>query len=315
VEGSKLIDACGRHVQLFGVSHFWHTWEGSEHWNQDVAAWLRDDWRVSLLRAPLAAHPNVEGDYLLAPDSSMAQLRQLVEGAIAEGMYIVVDFHAHKRYTQEAIEVLGTIARDYGDTPNLLYAIWNEPEGSQEPGGPEAMWKVIKEHAAAVIPEIRKHDPNNIIVVPTPHYDQYPEVVVDDPLTEENLGIAPNDIMYDVHFYAGQHKENVRGRTRRALNAGVPIIITEVGRTAVNWGPENTIDSASFETWMDFVDSNKVSFTKWSLSYRVEKSSSLLPTAAAQGGWIESDLTNEGKFNRAFFRRRGEAFYAQEACE
>ena len=314
VEGTQLLDACGRPVQLFGVSHFWHTWEGKEHWNRDVAAWLRDDWRVSLLRAPLAAHPGVAGDYLTAPDSSLAQLRRLVEGAVAEGMYIVVDFHTHHRYTDEAVELLGTVARDYGHHPNVLYAIWNEPEGGQEEGEPEATWQAIKAHAAAVIPAIRAHDPQGVIVVPTPFYDQFPELAASDPLRAEDVGVPLNNVMYDVHFYAGQHKEQVRNRTRRALAAGVPIIITEVGRVGVDWGPNNRIDSVSFDTWMRFVDSNRISFTKWSLSYRDEVSSSLLPSAAAEGGWTLDDLTPEGRYNRAFFRRRGAAFYAAEPC-
>ena len=315
VEGTKLVDACSRPVQLRGVSHFWHTWEGKEHWNGDVAAWLRDDWRVSVIRAPLAAHPDVEGDYLTAPDSSLAQLRRLVEGAIAAGMYVIVDFHAHNRYPEEAKELLGTIARDYGDTPNIIYAIWNEPERTQEPGGPEAMWATIREYAREVIPAIRAHDPDNVIVVPTPFYDQFPDVASADRLTDELIGSPADNIMYDVHAYAGQHKADVRDRAQAALDAGLPIIMTEVGRVGVDWGPGNKVDSASFDEWLAFIDANDLSYTKWSLSTRDERSSSLLPGASATGGWTEADLTEEGKWNRAHFRKTGEAFYAAEACE
>ena len=314
VEGNRLVDACGRHVQLAGVSHFWHTWEGREHWNADAVEWLRDDWRVSLIRAPLAAHPGVEGDYLTAPDSSLAQLRRLVEGAIEHGMYVVVDFHTHHPYPAEAVELLGTIARDYGHLPNVLYAIWNEPEGQQTGTAPLATWRGIKAYAKTVVPAIRAHDPDNVVIVPTPFYDQFPEFAHTHPLTAGELGASTDNLMYDVHFYAGQHKGTVRDRTRRALTAGVPIIITEVGRVGVDWGPDNQVDSASFDAWMRFVDSNRISFTKWSLSTKLERSSSLRPGAAARGHWTEADLTPEGRFNRGFFRERGERFYAQAPC-
>ncbi len=313
VEGTQLLDACGRPVQLSGVSHFWHTWEGQEHWNGDVVAWLRDDWRVSVLRAPLACHPNVEGDYLTAPDSSMAQLRRLVDGAIREGMYIIVDFHAHNAYPEEAKEVLGTIAQEYGQYPNLLYAIWNEPVGTQE--APEEMWTEIKAFAKTVIPVIRAADTNNVIVVPTPFYDQFPDVAAANPLTSADLGIPADNLMYDVHAYAGQHKKMIRDRADVALAAGLPIIMTEVGRVGVDWGPQNKIDSVSFGEWMTWIDAHQISFTKWSLSYRDEVSSSLLPTASATGAWTEADLSPEGRFNRAFLRQRGERFYQQTACE
>ena len=280
-----------------------------------MVEWLRDDWRVSLIRAPLATHPNVEGDYLTAPEASMTQLRDLVDGAIEHGMYIVVDFHAHKNFPKEAKEVLGTIAKEYGQHDNLIYAIWNEPEGSQEGNGPAEMWAEIKAYAQDVIPAIRAHAPDNIIVVPTPFYDQFPDLVSESPLTSEDLGGLPVDnIMYDIHVYAGQHKEDIRERADVALANGLPLIMTEIGRVGVDWGPDNEIDSVSFNQWMDWVNANDVSYTKWSLSYRDEKSSSLLPTAAADGNWTDADLTDEGRWNRAHFRRYGEEFYATVPC-
>ncbi len=313
VANTQLVDDCGRSVQLSGISHFWHTWEGKEHWNGDVVTWLRDDWRVSVVRAPLACHPNVEGDYLTAPEASMQQLRDLVEGAIKQGVYVIVDFHAHNNYADEAIEVLGTIAKDYGQHPNLIYAIWNEPVGSPE--NPEEMWAEIKAYAAKVIPAIRKYDPENIIVVPTPHYDQFPDVAAKDMLTAQDLGgLTTSHIMYDLHAYAGQHKEMIRDRANVALALGLPIIMTEVGRVAVNWGPDNPIDSMSFNTWMNWIDEHGISFTKWSLSYRNEVSSSLLSSASPTGNWTEADLSPEGKWNRNFFRTRGHKFYASKPC-
>ena len=312
VSGTRLVDACERPVKLSGVSHFWHTWEGKEQWNGEAVAWLRDDWRVSLVRAPLAAHPGVDGDYLTDPEGSMRQLRDLVEGAIREGVYVIVDFHAHHRYPQEAREVLGAIAEDYGDTPNVIYAIWNEPVGTQ--ANPDSMWRDIKAYAAEVIPAIRAHDPDNVIVVPTPFYDQFPDVAALDPITEADLGLPATNLMYDIHAYAGQHKKPIRDRADSALARGLPLIMTEIGRVGVDWGPGNRVDSASFDEWVEWVDRNGISFTKWSLSYRDERSSSLRPGASGTGGWTDDDLTDEGKFNRAFFRERGESFYRDTAC-
>jgi aryl-phospho-beta-D-glucosidase BglC (GH1 family) len=53
----------------------------------------------------------------------------------------------------------------YADHQNVLYEICNEPNGS-------ANWQDVKTYASAVIPVIRRHAPNAVILVGSPTWSQ-----------------------------------------------------------------------------------------------------------------------------------------------
>ncbi len=301
VEGNRIVDARDSVTQLAGMSFFWHVWQGKAYWNAEVIRWLRDDWRVSLVRAPIGVH-GVEGDYLEEPEIAMRRLDSLVQGAVREGVYVIIDFHAHNQHEPEAKTFFREVSARYGDYPNVLYEIWNEPVG--EADAPMATWDTIRAYAKTVVAEIRANDPDNIIIVGTPFWSQRADVAALDPLVVDSTGAPVSNVAYTIHAYAGQHKDTVRAYADSALARGVALVMTECGRVGVNWGPENTIDSASFRAWADWMDRNRVSYCKWSLSTKDEVSSSLLPRASVTGGWTEEDLTPEGRWNRRWFRER-----------
>ena len=56
----------------------------------------------------------------------------------------------------------------------VIYEIYNEPM--------EDTWESVKEYATDIITEIRKYDPDNIILVGSPHWDQDLHLVAADPL-------------------------------------------------------------------------------------------------------------------------------------
>ena len=81
---------------------------------------------------------------------------------------------------------------------------------------------------------IRKIDPDNIILVGTPHWDQDIHLAAGAPIeNQENL-------MYSLHFYADTHRQDLRGRADYALNKGLPLFVSEYGGCAASGdGPLN----------------------------------------------------------------------------
>ena len=52
VDGTQIKDACGRVVQLKGVSFPAHHWGYDRVWTSGTVKWLRDDWKAEIIRAP-----------------------------------------------------------------------------------------------------------------------------------------------------------------------------------------------------------------------------------------------------------------------
>lgn len=72
-----------------------------------------------------------------------------------------------------------------------------------------------------MIGAIRKHDPDNLVIGGSPEWDQRIDLVATDPIKGQT------NVIYLVHFYAGTHGEWLRIRTQSALDAGVPVFVTE----------------------------------------------------------------------------------------
>ncbi len=83
----------------------------------------------------------------------------------------------------------------------------------------------MKNYAVQVIAEIRKYDPDNLIVVGSPHWDQDVDVAAASPIT------GFKNIAYSFHFYASDpnHQDGLRAKADKAIKMGLPILVTEWG--------------------------------------------------------------------------------------
>ena len=127
---------------------------------------------------------------------------RVIQVAIDQGVYAIIDWHTHDIHLDEAKELFRTMAREFGDQSNIMYEIFNEPDFTTRPDGTtevDETWLEIKAYAEKVIREIRQYDPDNIIIVGTPHWGQFLTQAADDPLTDE---LATN-VAYTVHVYVG----------------------------------------------------------------------------------------------------------------
>ncbi|RED92020.1 putative secreted protein (Por secretion system target) [Marinoscillum furvescens DSM 4134] len=309
VQGAKIVDECGRDAQLKGPSFFHHTWEGTEFWNANAVGWLASDWKAEVVRAAMAADPHVTGSYPDDPTGSLNKVRAVVDGAIQHGIYVIIDFHAHAMQQSTAEQFFSTMAQEYGSYPNVIYEIYNEPTGSSWTNLDQT-WADLKNYSRNLIATIRQYDPDNLIIVPTPFYDQFVHQAADDPLTTDINGNPVGNIAYTLHIYADAHRfDGQHGDwAKYALSKGLPMFVTESGATGTQYNePRSTGINApnytEWNKWENWWDANGIGFCKWSLSTKDEFGSSLLPGAPANGNWnYNTDLTDEGRWNRDHFR-------------
>lgn len=288
VNGIQLVDQNREPIILRGVSYGWHNW-WPRFYNQGSVKWLRDDWKATVVRAAMGVDP--DRGYLRSKEWSVETIEKVIDAAIENDIYVIVDWHSHTVRQNEAIEFFEHIARKYGDKPHVLYEIFNEPERIE--------WEPVKKYSIEVIKAIRRIDPDNIILVGSPHWCQDLHIVADDPITGfENL-------MYTVHFYAATHKQSLRDRCNYALSKGIPIFASETaGMEATGNGP---INHEEWQTWIDWMEQNQISWITWSISDKNETCSMLTTEADSRGDWSENNLKESGKLTRAYLRKYAEA--------
>jgi endoglucanase len=284
VEGNRIVDAHGDPVVLRGMSLFWSQWE-PQFYNEDAIRWLRDDWKVNVIRAAIAVH---RGGYMEHPEAETRKAEAAIDAAVKLGLYVIVDWHAHQPEPEAAGRFFGHIARKFGHLPNVIYETYNEPLREHD-------WStMIKPYHMAVIPKIRAHDPDNIIVAGTQTWSQDVDKAADDPLPFSNLA-------YTLHFYAGTHKQELRDKAAAALAKGVALFVTEWGTT--NADGDGPVFAEETRRWFDFMEENRLSYLNWSVATRREGSAALLPGASPSGQWPDRMITPSGKFVREQLRK------------
>lgn len=292
VNGGRLVDQSGAPVQLRGMSSFGLQWaEGGPYMNIDSIRWLRDDWHVNVVRAAMYT---AEGGYISDPGVA-EKVWEIVDAAVALDIYVIVDWHIlsdndPNRYKSQAKTFFTEVATRYGDTPNVLYEIANEPNRVSWSGE-------VKPYANEVIPVIRNIDPDGVIIVGTPTWSQDVDVAAADPLTFPN-------VLYAVHFYACTHGQYLRDKVDAALAQGAAIFSTEWGTSAADGNGGNCLPES--DTWLDFFDRRGISWLNWSLGAKNETSAALKPGVGTTGGWSDADLSTSGTYIRNRLRRYGD---------
>jgi len=288
VAGNRIVGADGQPVSLAGISYGWSQWEAARFYNAGTVNWLKQDWHAQVVRAALGLHEE-PGSYLQQPAANQARVTAVVDAAIAADLYVIIDWHDHHAHerTDLAVAFFTAMARRYGDRPNVIYEIYNEPLH-------HASWgRDVKPYAEKVIAAIRAVDPDNLIIVGTPNWSQDVDVAAADPIKDANVA-------YALHFYAATHQQELRDKAAQALAAGAALFITEWG--TCNAQGRGGIDDASVRAWMDFIRANQLSHCNWAIYDKKETAALLLGRASSQGGWKDRDLSPSGKYVRALLR-------------
>lgn len=284
VAGTQLTDEHGRAVVLRGMSFGWHNW-WPRFYNKEAVGWLASDWQCSVIRAAMGVEP--DKGYLKDPKGSTQRVEAVVDGAIAAGIYVIIDWHSHNINTKEARAFFTQMAMKYSKQPNVIYEVFNEPD--------QESWSEVKAYSEEVIAAIRAVDPDNLILVGSPHWDQDVHLVADDPIVNQS------NLMYTLHFYAATHKDGLRQRADYAVSKGLPIFISE--SAGMEASGDGALNEEEWNRWIEWAEKNRISWITWSVSDKNETCSVLQPSAASTGGWKESDLKASGRKARALLRQ------------
>ena len=281
VKGTKLVDTKDKDVALHGMSFGWHNW-WPRFYNAEAVHELATKWNCTVIRAAMGIEP--DSGYLKNPKRSLELITNVIEACIKENVYVIIDWHDHNIHQEEAVEFFSSMAKKYGTNPHVIYEIFNEPD--------HETWTQVKAYSEAVIKAIRANDPDNIILVGSPHWSQDVHVAAEDPIK------GFSNLMYTMHFYAGTHKKWLRDRTDEAIKKGLPVFVSEcAAMQATGDGP---LDHNEWKAFVEWMNENKLSWIGWSVSDKNETCSVLEKTAASNGDWKEEDIKEWGKLVKSY---------------
>ena len=284
VEGTQLVDDKGNPVQMRGISTHGLAWYPG-YVNEDCFAQLKE-WGVDVVR--LAMYTGESGGYCTGGDKDSLKklIRDGVEYATDCGLYVIIDWHIlsdgnPNTYIEESKAFFKEMSKEYADYTNVLYEICNEPNGGTS-------WSDVKKYAEQIIDVIRENDDDGIILVGTPNWCQYVDQAAADPIQD------CDNVMYTLHFYAATHTDYLRNAMVDAINAGLPIFVSEYG--ICDASGNGAIDLNQANQWVSVMDQYGVSYVAWNLSNKGETSALIKSSCNKLSGFTAEDLSESGKW-------------------
>lgn len=285
VDGTQLVDCNGNPVQLKGVSTHGIAWFPG-YINEECFKQFREEWNVNVIR--LAMYTAENGGY--CTDGNKDDLKTLVKNGVEyatnNDMYVIIDWHVlndknPNTYIEESKKFFEEMSGEYADYNNVIYEICNEPNGGTS-------WSDIKSYAEQVIAVIRANDADGIILVGTPNWSQYVDQAAADPIT------GYDNIMYTLHFYAATHTDWLRDNMKAAIDAGLPVFVSEYG--ICDASGNGAIDETQANKWVEVMNAYGVSYVTWNISNKNETSAIFSSGCNKVSGFVESDLSASGKW-------------------
>lgn len=319
-KGGYLYDSTGSNkAVLRGMSMYWSSEpDGYNYYTSGTVQWLQSDFKASVIRVPLAPDPpdnSTNTGYLTSSADSvkaMARVTNMINACITQGLYVIVDWHCpgSTPYTDHAVAFYTYLVKKYGNLPNLIWEVWNEPTVD---GG------TISTHANTVIAAIRKAGNGGLVVVGTPSYSSEPNN------SAMSIKDDSSNVAYTLHFYAGSSAhDSYRSNMTNAIAAGRTVFATEWGTT--DYTGQTNYSSSNSTTWLNsYLEANYVSSCNWNIGTpryptagtgtTVEASAAINYAANYFGGWdttVASSggnyLTQSGAFIRSWLRGKNSAF-------
>lgn len=326
--GNKIVgQKSGKEVMIRGMSMFWSDATGIQYYNKEVIKWAVDNLKIDVFRYAMGINYydsdggtsnqlDTQYSYMGNPDTQKSKIDQMVEAAIENDIYIIIDWHSHRAYdTSKQVngknektaskEFFTEMAKKYKDVPNIIWEVFNEPAGSYN------SWGSIQSYANDVIGGIRGAGNDNLALVGTPNWSQMGSCG----------GVSGKNVGYVFHFYAGTHSVGQFSGNINSCRSNNAIFITEWGTTSAD-GKSDANTSASSE-WTNFMEQNKISNCNWSLRQKVttigdasDEGSAMfagdkaLITQAALSG---ASYTNSGNFVKSYLTKNATDWTSQYA--
>jgi hypothetical protein len=194
---------------------------------------------------------------LSADDYVAKVLKPAIDYASTKDLYVIIDYHQIDDATKgtsaaDATTFWTHVAPLFAGYTNVIYEPFNEPIDTS------ASWSAFQVVVQGWIDTIRARAPDNIILVPSPRWDQLPGTAASSPPTGTNL-------MYVAHIYPGNWSSAFQSQLTTAL-AKVPVFISEWGYVySTTASPDVT--TTNVETWgsslQTVIDDGGASWTAW----------------------------------------------------
>ena len=261
----------GKEVQVKGMSLTWSMYwpYGSSFYGQSFIDTLVGGWNVELVRSAMGVVPPWgHGSYMTRPEYFSAQMDTVVQAAIKNDVYVLIDWHSEGGYyncihadapktkpfndnkacfsAADAAKFFEKMAERYGKYPHVIFEIYNEPVSEN--------WDELKAYADTVTAAIRKYS-DNLIVVGTPTWSSEAGKAAANPMSDKNTA-------YTYHFYADLHTTAAHTKSsNEAMASGLAVMVTEWG--GIDKIFENATHKAQLEEFLAWTTEKKLSYAKW----------------------------------------------------
>lgn len=318
--GNKIVgQKSGKEAMLRGMSMFWSDATGIQYYNKEVIKWAVNNLKIDVFRYAMGVqYYDSDGgtsnklddnySYMKAGDTQKSKIDQMVEAAIENDIYIIIDWHSHRADSEksQAASFFKEMAQKYNNVPNIIWEVFNEPV-NQGSGA-------IASYANDVISGIRGTGNNNLALVGTPNWSQMPNGSCGT-VNQKNVG-------YVFHFYAGTHSVGQFSGNINSCRSNNAVFITEWGTTTAD-GKSDANTSASSE-WTNFMEQNKISNCNWSLRQKVttignasDEGSAMFAGDKAlitQAALSAASYTNSGTFVKSYLTKNATDWASQFAA-
>lgn len=209
-----------------------------------------------------AAAPGDAGMQLSATDYIAQVLKPAVDYATSKNLYAIVDFHQIDNVTTgsssaDAVTFWTTVAPVFANYSNVVYEAFNEPIDTTNDGGITAAGEWTPAFTAAAqswITAIRAGAPNNVIIVGSPSWSQYPDGAL-------TAGLTGGNLAFTAHIYPSNWPGGALAFENRVVKAAMsePVAITEWGYSI---GTQTPTDAWA-QNLESLVNSGGESWTAW----------------------------------------------------
>ena len=260
----------GAEVQVRGMSLYWSLMpQAVEFWSEEGVSTMVNDMKIQIVRAAMATgNEDWQGGYkgyASDPNTQKSLMKTVVEAAIKNDIYVIIDWHSHEAHNQTdaAKNFFKEMAETYGQYDNVIFEVYNEPQ--------QIPWSDVKNYANQVIEVIRQYS-DNLVLVGNPSWDQNPSDAIGNEVNDSKKNTA-----YTLHYYANSHCwngtygwgdgnndacEGTKGE--KAMNAGLSVFVSEWGTG--NSDGKGTPDQGRNQSWQDYINKHKLSWANWSAS-------------------------------------------------
>lgn len=288
----QLVGSCPQYastpVQVKGMSLFWSSAADSStvFYSEKAVNRMVSEMNIEVIRFAMGVTQEKFQDqgrgYLSSANGKTLQLgylKNVVNAAVENDIYVIIDWHIESSNgsTEGAKEFFEYAAKEYGAYNNVIFEVWNEPTGSMND---------VKTHANTIIPIIRKYS-DNLVLVGSPGWSSQP-----DACASAGIQDSKNNFACTLHFYAGDGNHstsNYGGRALEAMKAGVPVFVSEWG--TVNSDGNGGANRSASEAWINWMNTNKVSWANWSAS-AIKEGSAAFTNLAIDNGLTYSESGN-----------------------